>query len=284
MTVILLSRILPLAMQSLLLAIMLKRKLRPAFPLFFKYTLINSAALFLGMILRFTSIQQPWLMNVDWMVSLISMVLSFGVLYEVFVGALQPYSALIDLGKMLFRWTAAFLLVAAFITAFATISAFAPDKRFGSLGGFEAVRLLVDHTLRLMQCGLLLLLLLFEKRLGLSWRSRGMAIALGLGFSSAFALGGSFIKGFLPAAVSGYDLDLLNATFYLGVTLFWVVSLMRPEAPLKNVLDSDSRVVVQRWNDVLTSARPPNNQNDTSFYLPGIEKAVERVLAKKMVN
>ena len=78
-------------------------------------------------------------------------------------------------------------------------------------------------------------------------------------------------------------MDLLNATFYLGVTLFWAVSLMRPEAPRKNVLDSHNRVVVQRWNDVLTSTRPANN-NDTSFYLPGIEKAVERVLAKKMVN
>jgi len=101
-----------------------------------------------------------------------------------------------------------------------------------------------------------------------------MAIALGLGFSSAFALAGSFMRGFFPAAISRYDLDLLNATFYLGVTLFWAVSLMRPEAPRKNVLDSHNRVVVQRWNDVLTNARQTNN--DTSFYLPGIEKVVER--------
>jgi hypothetical protein len=287
MPVIIWSRILPLALQSFILIIMLKRKLRPEFPLFFQYTLINSFALCAAIVLLASPVQQAWFPYADWAVSLISMFFAFGVLYEVFVNTLKPYSALMDLGRMLFRWTAVVVFVAAMITAFATVSIFAIDKRLGSLSSFEAVRLLVDHSLRLMQCGLLVLLLLFEKRLGLSWRSRGMAIALGLGSSATVALAVSFVKGFIGSAAYRYDLDLVNGGFYLAVTLFWTVSLMRPEAHVNNVLQSPSRVVAQRWNDALTTSR--SNSGELAFspvdlFMPGIESVVERVLAKKSVG
>jgi len=287
MPVIFWSRILPLAMQLFILAMMLKRKLRPEFPLFFQYTLVNSVALGVALILRAIPIQQAWLPYVDWAVSLVSMFLAFGVLYEVFVNTLKPYSALIDLGRMLFRWTVVFLLVAALITVFATLSAFSTDKRLGSLSSFDATRLLLDHTLRVMQCGLLVLLLLFEKRLGLSWRSRGMAIALGLGCSAAVALAVSFMKGFIVSAVYRYDLDLLNGAFYLAVTLFWAVSLMRPETHVCNVLQSPSRVVAQRWNDALSARSNGNGElafSPVDMFMPGIESVVEKVLARKIVS
>jgi hypothetical protein len=283
-----LLRILPLAMQLFILAIMLRRKLRSEFPVFFQYILFNSVALCLAVIFHSIPIRQPWLTYVDWSTSLISMLLAFGVLYEVFVNVLKPYSALIDLGRMLFRWAAVFVLVAAFITAFATISAFATNKPLGSLGSFDAARLLIDHSLRVMQCGLLLLLLVFEKRLGLSWRSRGMAIALGFGSSAAAALTASLMKGFFAAATPRYDLELVNGAFYLGVTLFWAVSLLLPESPHKNVLHSPNRVIVQRWNDVLTNTSVTSNHerpfSSVDPFIPGVERAVERVLARKHVS
>jgi len=288
MPVIVLSRILPLAVQLFILAIMLKRRLRPEFPLFFQYTLVNTVALCLVLILHAMPIQQAWLPYVDWAISLISMVLAFGVLYEVFVNTLKPYSALIDLGKMLFRWTAVFLLLAALITVFATLSTFDTGKRLASLSSFDAARLLVDHSLRLMQCGLVALLLLFEKRLGLSWRSRGMTIALGVGCSAAVALSVSFIKGFMGSAAYRYDLDLMNGTFYLVVTLFWAICLIRPETRVSNVMESPSRVIAQRWDDALSNAHSVSNGEITlssmDMFMPGIESVVERVLARKAAN
>jgi len=287
MPVIVLSRILPLAVQLFILAIMLKRKLRPEFPLFFQYTLVNTGALCAALILHAMPIQQAWLPYADWAISLVSMVLAFGVLYEVFVNTLKPYSALIDLGKMLFRWTAVFLLLAALITVFATLSTFDTGKRLANLSSFDAARLLVDHSLRLMQCGLVVLLLLFEKRLGLSWRSRGMTIALGLGCSAAVALSVSFIKGFMGSAYR-YDLDLMNGAFYLAVTLFWAICLMRPETRVSNVMESPNRVIVQRWNDALSNTHFTGNSEMTlpsmDMFMPGIEGVVERVLARKAAN
>lgn len=287
MPVIILSRILPLAMQSFILVMMLKRKLRPEFPLFFLYTLVNSFVLCAAVILRASPVQPAWFPYADWAVSLISMIFAFGVLYEVFINTLKPYSALMDLGRMLFRWTAVVVGVAAMITVFATLSIFAADNRLANLSTFEAVRLLVDHSVRLMQCGLLVLLLLFEKRLGLSWRSRGMVIALGLGASAAVALAVSFLKGFISSTAFKYDLDLLNGGFYVAVTLFWVVCLMRPEAHVGNVLQSPSRVIAQRWNEALITARSSGGEltiSPVNMFMPGIENVVDRVLAKKIVN
>lgn len=287
MPVVMWSRILPLALQSFILITMLKRKLRPEFPLFFQYTLINCFALCAAIVLSAAPAQQAWFPYAEWAVSLVSMFFAFGVLYEVFVNTLKPYSALMDLGRMLFRWTAAVLFVAAVITVFATVSIFTGDKR-PAIGSFESIRLLVDHSVRLMQCGLLFLLLLFEKRLGLSWRSRGIAIALGVGSSAAVALAVSFLKGFMGSAAYRYDLDLVNAGFYVAVALFWAVTLIRPEAHVSNLLQSPNRVVAQRWNDTLSTTRANSNGelafSPVDMFMPGIESVVERVLAKKITN
>ena len=91
------------------------------------------------------------------------------------------------------------------------------------------------------------------------------------------------MKGFVTPAISSSELDLLNATFYLAVTLFWALTLMRPETPQNNAIDSRNRIAVQRWEEALTLAQSAQN-NDTSFFLPGIESAVERILAKKIVE
>ena len=283
MPVIIWSRILPLALQSFILIVMLKRKLRPEFPLFFTYALINCFALSASIVLRASPVQQTWFPYADWAVSLSSMFFAFGVLYEVFVNTLKPYSALMDFGRMLFRWTAAVVFVAAVITVFATISIFVGDKR-PALGSFGSIRLLVDHSVRLMQCGLLFLLLLFEKRLGLSWRSRGIAIALGVGCSAAVALVVSFLKGFIGPAAYGYDLDLINAGFFVAVSLFWAVTLVRPDAHVSNLLQSPNRVVAQRWNDALSTPRANGNGELAHMFMPGIESVVERVLANKISN
>ena len=48
-----------------------------------------------------------------WALTGVTMVLEFAVMYELLVNALKPYSALIDFGKMLFRWAAIFLILAA---------------------------------------------------------------------------------------------------------------------------------------------------------------------------
>ena len=79
-----------------------------------------------------------------------------------------------------------------------------------------------------------------------------------------------------------------NACYFAGVVAFWSVSLARPEPAHKNVLDSPSRLIFQRWNEALVSYGNRGElamaSNSVESFLPGVEQTVERVLARKMVQ
>ena len=261
--------------QAYILRVMAARKLRSDFPVFFLYTCFGVACVAIGLA-GYVYGSASQYSYIYWTLSFIYMGLEFMVMYEILVNALKPYSALIDLGQMLFRWAAVFLLLAGGLTALAT-------------SGSQASKLLaavsiVERSMRLMQCGLLLLFFLFEKRLGLSWRNYNMCIALGLGSTAALDLSFSYLKvHFAPHAQM---FCLAESSFYIGVLSYWAVCLARPEPARKNVLDSPSRLIFQRWNEALTtySVRGELAFNGVESFLPGVEQTVDRVLARKMVQ
>jgi hypothetical protein len=267
------------AVQAAVVAILIKRKKRADFPVFFWYNALAVAAalILLGADAVGASVAQYfWLW---WTLNGFLMLLEFGVMYEIFVRALKPYSGLIDLGKMLFRWAGAFLLLAAALTAAATA-----DTRVAKC--LAAVSL-VERGIRLMQCGLLLLFFLFERRLGLAWRSYTVSIGLGLGLTAAFSLSSSYLHTRFPQW--GSTLDFVNLTQYLAIVAFWAVCFHSREPERNNVLDSPSKLIFQRWNDVLVASRFSGSSASASIgnfdsFLPNVEQTVDRVLARKMVQ
>jgi energy-converting hydrogenase Eha subunit E len=272
--------ILTALVQAALVGVLVQRNKRAEFPIFFWY---NALAVVGGLTLLSAdflkaSVAQYFYMY--WIVNTVLMLLEFGVMYEIFVKALQPYTGLIDLGKMIFRWAGAFLLIAASLTAAATI-----DSKMAKC--MAAVSLL-ERGLRLMQCGLLLLFFLFERRLGLAWRSYSISIGLGLGVSAAFGLSISYLH--TRFVTWGFALDLLNFTQYLAIISFWAVCFYLREPERGNVLNSPSKLIFQRWNDVLVTSRfTAAASGGTGFgsldsFLPNVEQTVERVLARKIVQ
>jgi hypothetical protein len=208
----------------------------------------------------------------------VTMVLEFTVLYELLVNALKPYSALIDLGKMLFRWAAVFLVLAALLTALATTGS-------GNHKMVAAMELL-QRTVRLMQCGLLLLFFGLEKRLGLTWRTHSMSIALGLGIYAGVDLSTTYLIDRLPAMA--WSLEVLTTVVYLGAASLWAYSLAKPEPVRSNVLESPRRLIFQRWNEALLTHSVRGEMafagSGMESFLPGVEQTVERVLARKIVQ
>jgi hypothetical protein len=201
----------------------------------------------------------------------------FALMYEIFVNSLKPYSALIDLGKMLFGWATIFLLIAATLTAFAS-SGSGADK-------ITAAMTVVERTMRLIECGLLLLFFLFEKKLHLSWKSANVAIAVGLGISAALDLSVSYLRSHFPWRID--ELGVLNTAAYIGILFFWTYCLSSSKKEKVSVLESPNRLIFQRWNEALLSYK----EGELAFasgrvdsFLPGVERTVERVLARKMVN
>src|SRR5438046_10464194 len=105
--------------------------------------------------------------------------------------------------------------------------------------------------MRLMECGLLMLFLLFERRLGLSWRSHSMSIALGLGTTAATGLAVSYLRMRFPESAT--VLGVVENLVYFGAVVFWVACIALPVPERKNVLDSPSRLIFQRWNEALST-------------------------------
>lgn len=212
---------------------------------------------------------------VYWLLSFAYIGLEFGVMYEIFRNALKPYSALIDLGKLLFIWATIFLLAAATLTGLATSGSHTTQLQ-SSIG-------VVEHSMRLMQCGLLLLFFLFEKRLGLSWRSPNIFIGLGLGATAAVELSVSYLKVHFSSIEC--QLTMVSTASYIGILGFWAFCLALPQPARKNVLDSPSRLIFQRWNEAL-AAYAYSSQSAASgtveSFLPGIEKTVDRVMARRV--
>jgi len=264
------------SVQVYTLRILNRGKLQSEFPVFFRYTCICLVAYAVSIIpfIFFC----PQFLYIYWVLNVITMVFEFAVLYELLVNALKPYSALIDLGKMLFRWAAVFLVLAALLTAFATAST-------GSNKVIAATELL-QRTVRLMQCGLLLLFFGLEKRLGLSWRTHSMSIALGLGIYAAIDLISTYMTGRVPALNTMFE--VLPNVVYLAAASLWAYSLAKPEPARSNVLDSPRRLIFQRWNEALLTHTVRGEMAFASAgmesFLPGVEQTVERVLARKIVQ
>ena len=264
--------------QAAILVILKKRKLRADFPVFFRYTAFCVLMYAVEIIPSVVACKSYTYFYIFWSLTGVSMVLEFAVMYELLVNALKPYSALIDFSKMLFRWAAVFLILAAVLTAIATA-----DSESSKI--VAAVNLL-QRSVRLMQCGLLLLFFGFERRLGLSWRTHSMSIALGLGVYAAIDLITSYVSVRIPSW--GEAPSIFANVVYLAAASFWAASLARPEPARNNVLDSPSRLIFQRWNEALSSYSSRGEvalaTNGVNSFLPGVEETVDRVLARKMVQ
>ncbi len=263
--------------QAYILRTLLVRKLRTDFPVLTLYICF-------GVVLMATTVAGSALLSdvqyfyLYWVLNFINTGLEFAVMYEILVNALKPYSALIDLGKMLFRWAAIFLLFAGILTALVTTGS-QPSK-------LEAAVALLERSTRLMQCGLLLLFFFLEKRLGLSWRNYNMSLALGLGSTAALDLSFSYLKVRFASQLETFC--WIEGCFYVGVLAFWAVCFSKPEPARKNVLDSPSRLIFQRWNEALTSYTVRGDMalasSGVNSFLPGVEETVDRVLARKIVQ
>src|SRR5215510_282622 len=145
----------------------------------------------------------------------------------------------------------------------------------------------VEHSVRIMQCGLLLFLLVFETHLGIHWRSHGFSIALGMGVYSAVNLIVSYLR--MVPSISTVALERIDGGAYFAVLAFWGCTLMLPEPARRTVLDSPTRLIFQRWNEGLMAAAHARKADGVSLspvesFLPGVEQTVERVMARKMMH
>ena len=149
-----------------------------------------------------------------------SVLVKFGVIYELSNELLLSRSSLVDLWRRLFRWTAGVLLLVA-VFASATLSS-------TGVKNIESIFHFLDLSSAIIQSGILLVLFVLTRALHVPWRSYTSGVALGFGIFSTLELSTS---GFRLESGSGGSIviDLIQMAAYHVCVLIWVAYVLVAE-------------------------------------------------------
>ena len=248
-------------MQAGILVAMYRRGLHRDYPYFFNYTVLQVLSEpILFVIQRHSYSMYYW----GFYVSIaLSALISFAVLQEIFHDAFRPYEALRDLSVILFRWSALVVLLVAVMWAITAAHSSQVDAITNGI-------LLVQRSVRLMQCGLVFFLLLFSEYLGISRRHVLFGIALGFGvFASVNMLFAAAVAHgtFLHVSV----LRQINSGAYNFSVLIWLA--YTAFAPARSRAGAGDRS--KDWNYALEDAKV---QPAEDSLLDTMDRTVERLL------
>jgi hypothetical protein len=252
-------------MQTVIAFVMLRRKLNSEYPFFFSYTIfqvINAFALYA--VYQWSSSPLTYY-YMYWTSSSIGILISFGVIQEVFFNAFKPYEALRDLSSMLFRWSAAVLVLVSGVAVMVTASE--------SVGEVTTWITGVGRSVRLMQCGMVIFLILFTKYLGISPRHFLFGVAAGYGlYASVNMVTIMILTRF--SLFTELTLSVINSLSYNIAVGMWLVYVLAPQADRRKV-----EIVPQsdKWNFALAGVL--NEGNDG--FLTGMERTVDRLLHER---
>lgn len=258
MRVMYVSWVLGPILQTVLLILMLRRRSIFTFPLFFSYIAFQTVkSLVLFSIYQYRAYDY---FSAYWIGNGLSVLLALAVMDEVWRHLFQPFATVRRLGSLVFRWAAVVLILVGLIITFST-----PDLTSDRL---SAAVLNFDRSLRVMQCGLALLLILFSRQLRLSWKHPAVGIALGFGTFSAleFMLVTSFMQSFTSIATA----SLIKSAAFNAVTLLWIYFLRQPYWPAVPAF----QVQLALGKNVPVGGVPAKSSNVIAL----VEESVERIL------
>ena len=252
---------------------MVRNQQRKDFPVFFQYTLFQIlATVALYPLYRMALTDRVALrvyFDAYWAATAMTSFLGFVVIHEVFENAFKPFEALRDLASVLFRWALLVVLLVAAVLAF-------------SEGGSSHTRtvaaiLSVERSVLVMQGGVLLFLMLFSARLGLSWKHHGFGIALGFGIYACGELVNNILWARLGPSFNAGS-SLLQMIVGLAQISTWLIYLASKE-PARVAVESAfaPKPILQRWDSVL-GGRPLATQG---AFLVNLEKIVDHVMEER---
>lgn len=249
-------------LQSVVAVILWHRKMHKQFPVFFLFLLVQVA--------NFAVIFPLWLVGdfktyfvFFWLGEAANAVLGFKVIHEIFLDVFRPYHTLKDLGTLLFKWAGVVMLLVSVVVAF--------SNSFDQSPLVHAVTTL-QRSVRIVQFGLILFLLLFSRFLGVSRKQVSFGISLGFGLFAGVELmlmalnSGGFVR-------QG-NLNLVNmVTLILAILVWCGYSLSRKAVRVAAV----NHLQTQRWEQGLADLQPPVLSDSL---IPMFEGMVERAFSR----
>jgi hypothetical protein len=249
-------------LQSVVGVILWRRKLHKQFPVFFLF-LVVQVTVFAAIFPLWFAGNHKLYFGMYWLGEAANAVLGFKVIHEIFLDVFRPYHTLKDLGTLLFKWAGVVMLLVSVVVAFSN-----------SLDQSPLVHALttLQRSVRIVQLGLILFLVLFSRFLGVSKKQISFGISLGFGLFAGvdllmYALNSG---GFVRQGI----FNLINMSAYNLAILIWggySLSRMPVRATAVNHLQT------QRWEQSLADLQHPVTSDSL---IPMFEGMVERAFSR----
>lgn len=259
-------------LQSAVAVVLWRRKERKQFPVFFAYLLsqilIFAVTFPLWRMARVNESLYGWFFWLYWLGAAVSAVLGFKVIHEIFLDVFRPYPTLKDLGTVLFKWAGVVMLMVSVVVAFSNSSQQDP---------FVNAVTTLQRSVRLVQCGLILFLLLFSRFLGVSRRQHSFGLALGFGVFASVEL------ALLVLAPGGLlqreSVNLINTATYNLSILIWLGYALAHAAVRETAVN---HLQTQRWEQSLADLHSAELAPGIASHslIPMFEGMVERAISR----
>ncbi|HEX9120774.1 MAG TPA: hypothetical protein VF840_09565 [Terriglobales bacterium] len=232
----------PQALLAILATRMVRNRLAAKTPVFFAYLLFSLAKFLLRFgVYHLMGGASFEYFCVYWSLALIDALFVLLVIHEIYMLGLGAYEGLTMFASILFKWSAAVLVLVAAITA-----ASAPGS---DLSRLAAGIVTLDRSATIVQLGLIALLFAATSSLWLVWQRHLFGIATGMAIIIS-------IEVVTLALAARYGLIFANtynwvkSVAYLCGALIWTVYFLRREASVRfTVWDDNLRL--QEWNTAL---------------------------------
>jgi len=252
-------------LQLLLVGVILWRKLHRTFPIFFSYVAFQIAVFALTFSLRNPRFYTVFYYTY-WGTNAVSIVLGFCVIHEVFQDVFRPYHTLRDLGTVLFKWAALVMLLVAGVVAASTATA--------TEDPIPTAIMTLARSVRVVQCGLVLFLLVFSRYLGTTWRQKSFGIALGFGAFAGVELSLVALNASTGDVFNQVLSSFINMSAYNITILIWAWYML-VKSPARQPASHMLRP--QRWEEGLTAIQHPQSPDSL---IPMFESMVDRALSR----
>ena len=248
-------------LQLTTVAVLWRRKIHKHFRVFFAFLLIQ-VVFFVATFSVFgrSSIAYFWIF---WLQQAVNAVLGFKIIHEIFLDVFRPYHALQDLGTPVFKWAGAVMVLVAIVVA--------ASNSFAESPIIHAI-LTLQRSVRTVQFGLILFLVIFARFLGISRRQLCFGISLGFGlFAGAELL---LLATFSGGIIGENLLNILNMFAYDVSVIAWIGYACAAKVEREKVINP---LRTQRWEKSLGDLRPRDEGNSL---IPMFEGMVERAFSK----
>jgi len=228
-------------LQQLLALVVIGKRLWRSLPIFAAYSLTNALALAvlypMGKALPTSSAY----FYTFYLLEGISVMLGFGVVYEVFGEILKPYDALKRVAANTSRWVLGGLIVLCLVVLIAQPS--------GDKSPLAKAVFITEESARIVEVGLLAFLFLFSRAFGLHWRQSVFGIALGLGLFIGVDLAGLALRATLGPMANQW-FNLAKTVSYSSSVLIWLGYILAPER-ITSTAEMPQRAQLEQWNQAI---------------------------------